>query len=241
MVGAVGGAGTTRLAVECGAMLAATGHDVALVDADFATQGLADYVPGRVDADVTTVVTDDGELEDALYPVTTDFDGALDAAPVRAPFKRLARAKTAGAAERFERQIAAAGLSYDVVVADVPPVAANPAVAAVSATDRAAVVAPDTVRGADGLARVRARLDDVGAGDDGVVATLTDRPTVIEEADLTVPEHDVTAPGECPVAHADTDAFGPAICEVVETLLDLDLGITFEEPGRIERLLPGGS
>lgn len=240
-VGAVGGAGTTRLAVESGALLAYTGHDVAVVDANFATQGLAEYVPGRIDPDVTSVVSEDGDFDEALYPITADFQGALDAAPVHAPFHRLARAKTAGAAERFERQLAAAALSYDVVVTDVPPLAANQAVAAVNASDQVAVVTPDTRRGADGLARVTGRLEDVGAGYDATVTTFTDTPTVVEDATVAVPEHDERRPGHCPVVQNDDEAFGPAVCDVVETLLDVDLGLTFEEPGRLHRLLPGGS
>ena len=50
LVGAAGGVGTTRLAVECGATLARTGRDVAAVDAEL---GAALYerelnVPGRL-------------------------------------------------------------------------------------------------------------------------------------------------------------------------------------------------
>lgn len=238
LVGAVGGAGTTRLAVESGAILARTGRDVAVVDAGFATQGLANYVEGPIETDVTAVVTQDGELEAALYPITTGLAGALDAAPVHAPFERLARAKTAGAAERFERQLAAAALSYDVVVVDTPPIAANQAVAAVNASERVAVATPDTARGADGLARTRARLQDVGAGLDTVVATFTDEPTVVEDAAVAVPTHETTRAADCPVA-PDDEVLGPAVAAFVETVLDVDLGLTFEEPGRLDRFLPG--
>lgn len=58
LVGAVGGAGTTRLAVEVGALLAADGDAVAVLDAAFATQGLGDYLDGRLDPDLTALVTD---------------------------------------------------------------------------------------------------------------------------------------------------------------------------------------
>jgi hypothetical protein len=109
LVGAVGGAGTTRTAVEFGATLARDGRDVAILDAAFATQGLADYLAGRIETDITRVVADDADLEAALTPVVSDLPGTLVAAPARAPFERVARAKTAGAAERLERQIAARG------------------------------------------------------------------------------------------------------------------------------------
>lgn len=239
LVGAVGGAGTTRLAVESGAILAAAGWDVAVVDADFATQGLQSYVDGRIDTDVTAVVTEDGDLEDALYPITTDLAGTLDGAPVHAPFERLARAKTAGAAERFERQTAAAALSYDVVIVDTPAVAANQAVAAVTASEQVAIVAPDTVRGADGLARTQARLRDVGATADAIAATFTEQPDILEEATATIPDHGVRRAADCPAAPEDDD-FGAAVCGFVERTLGIELELTFEEPGKLDRLLPGG-
>ena len=58
LVGATGGAGTTRLTVEFGATLARAGRDVALLDAAFGTQGLAAHVPGRIEPDLTALVTD---------------------------------------------------------------------------------------------------------------------------------------------------------------------------------------
>ncbi len=75
LVGAAGGAGTTRLAVESAATLAQTGRDVAVIDAAFGTQGLADYVDGRIETDVTALVTDDGvELADALTALDVDLE-----------------------------------------------------------------------------------------------------------------------------------------------------------------------
>lgn len=48
LVGATGGAGTTRLSLELAAALATDGRDVAVLDAAFATQGLSDYVSGTL-------------------------------------------------------------------------------------------------------------------------------------------------------------------------------------------------
>ena len=59
LVGATGGAGTTRTAVELAAMGARDGDDVAVVDAAFTTQGLSEYVAGRIDPDLTALLTDD--------------------------------------------------------------------------------------------------------------------------------------------------------------------------------------
>lgn len=68
LVGATGGAGTTRLSLELAAALATDGRDVAVLDAAFATQGLSDYVSGTLDPDATALVTDaaDVPLESGL-------------------------------------------------------------------------------------------------------------------------------------------------------------------------------
>lgn len=161
-VGAAGGVGTTRLTVECGATLARDGRDVAVFDAAFATQGLASYVEGPIEADVTALLTGEAELGDVLYDRPADLPGTLALCPARAPFERLARAQTAGAAQRFESQIAAASLSHDVVLVDTPPIAGNQAIAAVNAADHVVTVTSDTPRGRDALPRTYDRLDDIG-------------------------------------------------------------------------------
>jgi len=236
LVGAAGGAGTTRLAVECGATLARAGREVAVLDAAFATQGLADYVPERIDADVTALATGEVQLEAALYDCPVDAPGRLALAPARAPFERLARAKTAGAAERFEKQIAAAALAHDAVIVDTPPLAANQAVAAVGAAERVAVVTPDTPRGGDALARTRGRLADVGADLDAVVANFAGAEAVVREADARVPESSTTAPTAAPACCPPDATFAPAVADAAEAALGTTLDLAFPEPGRIDRL-----
>ena len=73
LVGAAGGAGTTRLALESATLLAREGRDVALLDAAYATQGLADHTPGRIDPDMTALCVDDHRLETGLVdlPIVT--------------------------------------------------------------------------------------------------------------------------------------------------------------------------
>jgi cellulose biosynthesis protein BcsQ len=237
LVGAAGGTGTTRLAVEVGATLARAGRDVAVVDAAFGTQGLADYVPGRIGTDVTGVATSDDEIGDALVDLPAETPGRLALAPARAPFERLARAKTAGAAERFEQAVAAAGLSHDTVIVDTPPVAANQAVAAVNAADRVAAVTTDTARGADAFARLRARLDDIQAGVDSLLVNFAADDPVVEEADARIPESDVTAPEECPACLEPDDRFAPAVAAATETALDRSLDLEFPDSGRLDGLL----
>ena len=237
LVGAAGGTGTTRLAVEIGATLARAGREVAVVDAAFGTQGLADYVPGRIGTDVTGVTTGDDEIGDALVDLPAETPGRLALAPARAPFERLARAKTAGAAERFDQAVAAAGLSHDTVIVDTPPVAANQAVAAVNAADRVAAVTTDTPRGADALARMSARLDDVQAGVDCTLVNFAADESVVEEADVRIPDSDVTTPGACPACLDPDERFAPAIAAATETALETALDLEFPDSGRLDGLL----
>jgi cellulose biosynthesis protein BcsQ len=197
-VGATGGAGTTRLTVELGALLANDGRDVVVLDAAFATQGLADYIPGRIDPDLTALLTDerDTPLSAGLVDVPLDAEsGRLACCPAAAPFERLARAKSPPAAQALESRIATAAETFDHVLVDTPPVAANQSVAAVNAADRIAVVAPATTRGRDAIQRMQGRLTDIGADADAVLATRGD----LSVADAAVPETDadVTAEPTC--------------------------------------------
>lgn len=234
LVGAAGGAGTTRLAVEFGATLARSGRDVAVVDTALATQGLASYLPGTIDPDVTALLTGDAELGAVLRDHPADLPGRLALAPARAPFERLARAQTAGAAKRLESQLAAASLSHDVVLVDVPPVNGNHAIAAVNAADRIAVVTPDTPRGGDGLARMQDRLDDIGADVDAVIANR--ERGFLSTAPTTVPESETANPADCPACLTD-DEFGAAVADGVEELLGVDLGLEFDTDRRIGGIL----
>lgn len=237
LVGAAGGAGTTRLAVECGATLARAGQDVAVFDAAFGTQGLGDYLPGPIDADVTGLLTGEADLERVLYDAGIECQGRLALAPARAPFERLARAKTAGAAEQFEKHLAAAALSHDAVLVDTPPLAANQAVAAVDAASRVAVVAPDSARGRDALARTRARLADIGADLDTVLANFAGGDPAVEGAHARVPTSTVEAPADCPACYPPDETFAPAVASAVEAALDTTLRLEFPERSRRDQLL----
>ncbi|MFC7072668.1 ParA family protein [Halovenus rubra] len=155
VVGAAGGVGTTRVTVECGATLARAGHDVAVVDVAFGTQGLRSYIESDITADVTALLTEEASLGDVLYDLPVDTPGRLAVAPVRAPLERLARAQTIGAARHLERQLAASSLSYDVVLVDTPPLNGNHAIAAVNTAEKVGLVTADTSRGRDSLAMMR--------------------------------------------------------------------------------------
>lgn len=239
LVGATGGAGTTRLAVEIGATLARTGRSVAVLDAAYATQGLAQYVPGRIDPDITALVTGEGPLESGLTDLPVGTPGRIAACPAAAPFERLARAKAPSAARRLETLVAEAAASFDHVLVDTPPVAANQAVAAVTATDRVAAITPASQRGADALGTLHDRLADLEVTADAVVVNGTQGPSPVPDADAPVPRSETTTPADCPACLDPDPAFAPAVAAATEAALDRSLDLEFPEEGGLDSYLPG--
>ena len=251
LVGATGGAGTTRTAVELAALGARDGREVAVIDAAFTTQGLSEYVSGRIGTDLTALLTDetDAALSAAAFPIRTDGNGAetasdlpgrADAVPARAPFERAARAKTAEAARKLERRIDEAATAYDAVVVDAAPVGSNEAVAAVTAADRVEAVTPATAHGRDALQRLRGRVADVGGSVDGTIAVAraggSDAESDIgENADTRLPPVD-PAVESAPEAATGTGEYVAALAEAYERAFDASLGIEFAEPGLVERI-----
>jgi septum site-determining protein MinD len=238
-VGACGGAGATRLVVEAAATLARDGRRVAVVDAAVATQGLARYVPGRIEPDVTRVLlAEDLALEDALTSLGLDVPGAVAVAPVRAPFERFARAQTAGAARAFEQLLAGAGERFDHVLVDVPPVATNLGVAAVTGADSVAVVAPSGERGTDAVQRVRGRLADVGAP--APVVVRNEGAAGVDHADdggldpdATVPAADERDPSAAPAVVEPESSFAPAVGRATEAATGATLELSFPDAGAL--------
>jgi len=227
LVSVAGGAGATRLCVETAALLARDGASVGVLDAAFATQGLSQYVSGRIDPDATALLTDDADPAAVRCDLAPAADGELATYPAFAPFERLAAAKAPEAAERVQSVLADLGASHDYVLVDTPPVAANQAVAAVTSAGRVAAVLPPGDRGVDSLQRVRGRLADVGAGCDLVVANRQSEAP--PDADLTVPEHDETGIPEKPTALDGTGPFAESVAALAESLFARDVGIDFED------------
>jgi cellulose biosynthesis protein BcsQ len=250
LAGATGGAGTTRSCLELATALAAAGDDVAVLDAAYDTQGLARHLPGRLDPDVTTLVVDDAdeplstgfvEYEAATGPDTaTAIDaeerpepGRVACCPARAPFERLARAKSPEAAKELEARIAEASSSFDYVLVDTPPLGSNPAIAAVTTADRVGVVSPATEHGHDAVQQTRGRLQDVGTAADAVVAVeLFDNGAFPEaDADVRLPAFDGAAP-----SGLETEAGVRALETLADAVLDTELDLPVAESGLTERL-----
>ncbi|WP_266079497.1 AAA family ATPase [Haladaptatus caseinilyticus] len=234
LVGVTGGAGTTRLCVELGAILTHTGRDVVILDAAFATQGLAHHAPGRIDTDLTTLLTDENDLAngltDALIDHPVETPGRLALCPTYAPFERLARAKGVDAVQRFETLIEILSNQFDHVLVDTPPVAANQSVAAVNAVDSIALVAPASRSGSDAAQGMRGRLVDLGTNADSVIVNRVDGEHPLGDA-LAIPT-DATAAEDVPSSVPDLDtSFSPAIATAAETVFDTTLAIDFPEEG----------
>lgn len=231
---ATGGAGATRTCLELAATLARAGDAVAVLDADLATQGLAAHVRGRIQADATAVYTDEEPLDAALYALDLDVPGSVAVCPAHAPFERLARAKTPESARRFEDALATAADRFDDVLVDTPPVATNPAVSAVTAADRVIAVTPGTDRGVDALARLRERLEDVGAAPGLAIANRADGAHPVEAADAALPTHEV-AESAVPSCADPDPAYAPAVAEAAEVLFDRELNLEFGDDGLLSR------
>jgi septum site-determining protein MinD len=121
---------------------------------------------------------------------------------------------------------------FDYVLLDVPPVAANQAVAACHAADRRALVAPGTQRGVDALPRMADRLADVDAPADLTVYNQGTDPEV--DPALWVPEGG--APVAC-AADSEPGAFQSAVAALAETGLGVSLDVDEERAG-LSRYLP---
>lgn len=213
-----GGAGATRLAVATGAVLARTGANVAVLDAAFATQGLAQHVPGRITTDITRVITTDSAPAAARYAIAPDADAALTAYPAFAAFERIAAAKTPAAAARLGSVVDTLADAHDYVLVDTPPIAANQAVAAVTATDAVVAVVPPGDRGVDTLQRARGRLADIGTDCTHVVANrAADTPRAATHA---VPTHATTSVPDTPVPLSGTGAFTAAVAALADAVFD---------------------
>lgn len=213
-VGAAGGTGTTRTTLECATLLAGDGRDVAVLDAAFETQGLADVTSGRIEPDATELCLGDEPLEAGLVDRDVDGAGRLAICPARAPFERLARAKSPDAASSLESRIDEAARTFDHVLVDTPPIASNPAIAAVDAVETVAIVG-DAGRAAAAVPRMEDRLADVGVEESVTIVTRTDEHA---DADATVPvlEPDLPAVG----TDEDVDV---AFVDLVATTLDLEI------------------
>lgn len=239
LVGVVGGAGTTRTAVELAGTLARAGRSVLVFDLDFATQGLARSVRGRIEPDATALLTDDEQtVADAAIAWEVPGDGRLDVLPAFAPFVDLAAAKTPEAAQRVGDRLREATGTYDHVLVDVPPIAANQAIGGVDAADRVAAILPATDRGVDALQRTKGRLEDVGTDLDLAIATRTTAAAAPADVDAVVPDLPAKPAPDQPTTLASGDTAVATVAETAARLFDVELTVGLSAGGEsiFERL-----
>ncbi|MFB6153478.1 MAG: ParA family protein [Halodesulfurarchaeum sp.] len=239
LVGVVGGAGTTRTAIELAGVLARSGRSALVFDLDFATQGLSQYVEGRIDLDTTALLADaEPTVEEATQVWEGAGRGTLGVLPAYAPFTEIAGAKSREAAMRVEGRIEEAAETFDHVLLDVPPVVSNQAVGGVTAADQVVAVIPSPDRGADALQRERGRLADIGSTFDGVIGVDASGRDTLPDADWTVPQLPADAPDHRPLSLEDDGRFASAIGDIAAELFEVSLAIDAAErrPGPIGRL-----
>lgn len=226
LVGVAGGAGTTRTAVELAGALARAGRSVLVFDLDFATQGLAQSVRGRIDPDVTALLTDDEEtVGDAAIPWDVPGDGRLAVLPAFAPFIDVAEAKTPAVAEGIGDRLREATGTFDHVVVDVPPIVSNQAVAGVDAVDRVGAVLPATDRGVDALQRTKGRLEDVGTDLDLAIGTRTTKQSAPADVDAVVPDLPPKPAPDEPTTVASSGEEVATVAETAARLFDVELTV----------------
>ncbi|MFB6070341.1 MAG: ParA family protein [Halanaeroarchaeum sp.] len=238
LVGVAGGAGTTRTAVELAGVLARTGRSVLVFDLDFATQGLARRASGRIDPDATAVLTDpDLSVTDATIDWAVPGDGRLSVLPAFAPFVDVAAAKAPAAAERVGDRLREASATYDHVVVDVPPIAANQAIAGVDAADRVAAVLPASERGVEALQRTRGRLQDVGTDLDLAIAARVSADASPPDADLSIPPLPATPAPDEPFALRSGGPGVTAVADAAAALFEVTIdAVATGERSLVDRL-----
>ncbi|MFB6133235.1 MAG: ParA family protein [Halanaeroarchaeum sp.] len=231
LVGVVGGAGTTRTAVELAGALARAERSVLVFDLDFATQGLSRSVSGRIEPDATALLADPSlDLADAAISWSVEGPGRLDVLPAYAPFVDVAAAKTVEAAERVGDRLREATGTYDHVLLDVPPIVSNQAIGGVDAADRVAAAFPGSDRGLDALQRTKGRLEDVGSPLDVAIATRTMAADAPPDADAAVPLLPAKPAPDRPVALEGSGEETVAVAEAAATLFELELEIESAQP-----------
>lgn len=233
LVGATGGAGTTRTAVELATMLGRDGHSAVVLDAAFGTQGLSEYISGCIDPDLTTLLTDDPDrpLSDAGQEIAHALPGTVTLVPVRAPFERISRAKAASAARRLDSRIDEASEMAEFVIVDTPPTVSNEVVAVWTTVDEITAVTPASTHGRDALQRLRGRLQDVDTDVDSVIST--GGRDAVGDAHLPDTALDVES---APVVGTGTTDYAAAVGSVAETILDIELDVEFESDSILDTL-----
>lgn len=232
-VGIVGGAGTTRTVLELAAVLARGGRSALVLDLDFATQGFERFIDDRMDPEAAALLADpEVDLAETVHDWDVDGEGRLGLVPAFAPFAELAHAKTPSAGARVQDRLDEAAESFDQVLLDVPPVASNQAVGAVTAAEAVVGVIPPTERGVDSLQRERGRLADVGTGFDQVLAVEASPEEAPPDADHAIPSLP-GGPSYSPYTLETAGGFTERMAQVADDVFEVDIAASIDASGSL--------
>ncbi len=178
-VGATGGVGTTRTAVELARL--ATTHDrrPLLVDTAVATQGLARLLPTTPRVDLCDALSDTDAVD--LDAIAVDLPSELRIVAIDAPLCSMTTALTAEAAAALTDAIAHAAGTHPLIIIDVPPVATNLAIAGLISADEILLI--HRLGDHEGVRRGRELIADLDGADPHPVTIGT--PAV---AELSLPD-----------------------------------------------------
>jgi Flp pilus assembly CpaE family ATPase len=178
-VGATGGVGTTRTAVELARLAMAHDRSPLLVDTAVATQGLARLLPTTPGVDLCGALSDTDAVD--LDAIAVELPSELRIVAVDAPLCSVTTALTAEAAATLTDAIAHAAETHPLVIVDVPPVATNLAIAGLISAD--VILLIHRLGDHEGVRRGRELIADLDGADPHPVTVGT--PAV---AELSLPE-----------------------------------------------------
>ncbi|GAA1462076.1 polysaccharide biosynthesis tyrosine autokinase [Williamsia maris] len=118
VTGPTGGEGRTSVAIGLAAALADSGHDVLLIDADLAGDGVAAALSITSDHGLTTTIVGENDLTTGVRRVRRDFS-VLVAGP------KPPNAAELIASDRFDKLLADARSRFDYVIIDTPAIASS--------------------------------------------------------------------------------------------------------------------
>jgi Flp pilus assembly protein, ATPase CpaE len=226
-VGATGGVGTTRTAVELARLAAEHAHTPLLVDTAVATQGLARLLVETPASDLCDALAEPEGLE--LDAIAVELPSGLELVAADAPLCAIAPALRAEAAGALDRAIGEAAAVHPLVVIDVPPVATNLAIAGITSAD--AILLLHRAGDREAVRRGRELIADLAGPAPHPVTVGT--PAV---AELSLPDLPVLRAG-APLARPVEDADYRRALATVAATAGLPIPAPADSGGWLQRLL----
>ena len=226
-VGATGGVGTTRTAVELARLAQTHDRNPLLVDTAVATQGLARLLVETPRVDLCGALAAPEGLE--LDAIAVELPSGLTVVPIDAPLCAVVPALRAEAATALDGAIAQAATVHPLVIIDVPPVATNLAVAGITRAD--VILLLHRAGDHEAVRRGRELIADLGGPDPQPVTVGS--PAVEE---LSLPEVPALRAGTPLATPVDAPAYRRALATVAASV-GLPIPAPAETGGWLRRLL----